>query len=194
MPGFLKCACEHCGGRIEYPVEAVGASAPCPHCQQETALKIEGGDDADVIEIGGGKARLVIATIIVCVVAIAALVAAAIWVKKKRGEKEPVRSQPPVSSNPANVSPNSVLARIELDPARPVVPVVGRFQNGLNAAQIRNGRELFGGACNECHRLYDPATYGITEWEKTIGTMRGKAKLRGRAGDELELFVRTVRN
>ena len=196
MPGFLKCSCEHCGGRIEYPAEAVGANVACPHCQQETPLKLDGGDDADVIVVGGGKAKLVIGTVIACVVAVVALAAAGIYVKKKGGAKESVASKPAVaaSSPTAAAPPANMMAKVELDPSKAVVPVVGKFQGGLTGAQIKHGRELFGGACTECHRQYDPATYGATEWEKTIGAMRGKAKLKGREGDDLDTFVRTVRN
>ena len=35
---YLKCACAHCGGHIEFPMEAVGQSVACPHCGQLTAL------------------------------------------------------------------------------------------------------------------------------------------------------------
>lgn len=196
MPGFLKCSCEHCGGRIEYPAEAVGANVACPHCQQETPLKLDGDDDADVVVVGGGKAKLVIGTVIACVVAVVALAAAGIYVKKKRDVKEPVASKPAAAATSPTVAapPANLMAKVELDPPKAVVPVVAKFQNGLTGTQIKNGREVFGGACTECHRQYDPATYGATEWERTIGAMRGKAKLKGRQGDDLDTFVRTVRN
>lgn len=35
---YLKGACQHCGGHIEYPAEHIGMTAACPHCQQETEL------------------------------------------------------------------------------------------------------------------------------------------------------------
>lgn len=196
MPGFLKCTCEHCGGRIEYPAEAVGASAPCPHCQRETPLKLDGGDDdADVVIVGGGKAKLVVGTVVACVVAVAALVAAGIWVKKKGGNKtgSPAASTAGAPSG-ASPAPAKLGARVELDPPKQVVPVIGKFQNGLAAAQIKNGREIIGGACTDCHRQYDPATYAGEEWNRIVGTMRGKAKLKGRQNDDLDTFVRSVRN
>lgn len=88
MPGFLKCNCEHCGGRIEYPAEAVGANVACPHCQQETPLKVESaGEDPEVVTVGGGKAKLVLGTVAACLVAVAALVAAGIWVKQRERSK-----------------------------------------------------------------------------------------------------------
>lgn len=35
---YLKGACQHCGGHIEYPAEHIGMTVACPHCQQETEL------------------------------------------------------------------------------------------------------------------------------------------------------------
>src|SRR5690242_2291080 len=37
---FLKCACSHCAGRIEFPVELIGTSVGCPHCGQSTELML----------------------------------------------------------------------------------------------------------------------------------------------------------
>ncbi len=64
MAGFLKCSCEHCGGRIEYPADAVGANVACPHCQRETPLKLDSSHDGEVIQVGGGKAKLVLGAVI----------------------------------------------------------------------------------------------------------------------------------
>jgi cytochrome c5 len=113
--------------------------------------------------------------------------------KKKRESGTPVAtSGKPAAAAPASSGSSS--SAVQLDPPKAVTPVVAKFQNGFTAQQIRNGRDLFGGACTECHRQYDPATYNDTEWERTIGGMRGKAKLRGKQSDELDTFVRTVRN
>ena len=35
---YLKCACRHCGGHIEFPVAAAGMAATCPHCTRDTDL------------------------------------------------------------------------------------------------------------------------------------------------------------
>ena len=35
---FVKGSCSRCGGHLEFPAEAVGQSAPCPHCGQTTGL------------------------------------------------------------------------------------------------------------------------------------------------------------
>jgi len=37
---YFRCDCQHCAGHIEFPVEAVGTTADCPHCGQPTALTL----------------------------------------------------------------------------------------------------------------------------------------------------------
>lgn len=195
MPGFLKCTCEHCGGRIEYPAEAVGANVPCPHCQQETPLKLDGGGDADVVTVGGGKAKLVIGVVVASLVAVGVLVAALLWAKKKgAGKDAPVAAASGKANTSAAAAPSNPLAKVELDPPKSVVPEIGKFQNGLTATQIKGGREVIGGACTDCHRQFDPATYREEEWNRIVGTMRGKAKLNAKQSEALDTFVRSVRN
>ena len=193
MSAFLKCTCEHCGGRIEYPAEAVGANVPCPHCQHETPLKLDTGESAEVLSVGGAKWKLVAGALVASLVLVGVLWAGAGWLKKRR-ESGAVVSSPGKPAAVASARSGSSSSAVQLDPPKAVTPVVAKFQNGFTAQQIRNGRDLFGGACTECHRQYDPATYNDTEWERTIGGMRGKAKLRGKQSDELDTFVRTVRN
>jgi hypothetical protein len=36
--GYATCACRHCAGGIEFPVEGVGQEIECPHCGQTTTL------------------------------------------------------------------------------------------------------------------------------------------------------------
>ena len=35
---YLKGRCQHCDGPVEFPAEAVGTTADCPHCGQPTEL------------------------------------------------------------------------------------------------------------------------------------------------------------
>jgi hypothetical protein len=35
---YLKCACQKCGGHIEFPLSGFGASIVCPHCGGSTLL------------------------------------------------------------------------------------------------------------------------------------------------------------
>jgi hypothetical protein len=50
---FAKCACQLCGGHIEFPVHAAGETVPCPHCGQPTLLL---AGKAAPVEIGCGCA------------------------------------------------------------------------------------------------------------------------------------------
>jgi hypothetical protein len=36
--GYMKCACVHCAGRIEFPGEMAGTGIECPHCHAKTTL------------------------------------------------------------------------------------------------------------------------------------------------------------
>ena len=38
---FLKCACDSCGGHIEFPADGIGSTVPCPHCGAHTELTLE---------------------------------------------------------------------------------------------------------------------------------------------------------
>ena len=40
-PLMAKCACEACGGHLEFSIEGVDAVVPCPHCGQPTRLTAE---------------------------------------------------------------------------------------------------------------------------------------------------------
>ena len=42
---FAKCSCSACGNRIQFPIEAAGALIPCPHCQQQTQLTLDGAQE-----------------------------------------------------------------------------------------------------------------------------------------------------
>ncbi|MBI5799903.1 MAG: hypothetical protein HZA92_04130 [Verrucomicrobia bacterium] len=43
---FLKCACSHCQGHLEFPDHAVGIITTCPHCGVETTLVAPAGAPA----------------------------------------------------------------------------------------------------------------------------------------------------
>src|SRR6185503_10936213 len=68
----FKCAWEHCGGKIEYPAEAVGLSTTCPHCGKETDLTLP-----PPVEVADGRRRIVwlwiaAAILLIGIVAVAA--------------------------------------------------------------------------------------------------------------------------
>jgi len=48
---FAKCACQHCGGHIEFPAHGAGQKIACPHCKWPTLLSLT---QTAPVEIGGG--------------------------------------------------------------------------------------------------------------------------------------------
>ncbi len=44
---YFKCLCQHCRGRIEFPIEGVGTTVACPHCGEETDLSLPESDEVD---------------------------------------------------------------------------------------------------------------------------------------------------
>jgi hypothetical protein len=52
---FAKCPCQHCGGRIEFPIIGAGQKICCPHCGQPTLLFLS--QTAPMEAGGGGAAR-----------------------------------------------------------------------------------------------------------------------------------------
>jgi len=77
--------------------------------------------------------------------------------------------------------------------ARQALSAVGNFQAGLEARQIKNGRNIFVGYCAECHVLYDPTWYAPDDWERLLSNMSGRAKLNRTQAEDLRNFIRTVR-
>jgi hypothetical protein len=50
---FAKCACQHCGGHIEFPIDGAGQKICCPHCDRPTLLSVS---KTAPVEVGGGRA------------------------------------------------------------------------------------------------------------------------------------------
>ena len=92
---YLQGPCGRCGGQIDYPAEMVGTRAECPHCGQETDLRLGAPPAATAVS------RTVIlwtgAAILILVLGLAALLVAL-----KRAEKLSARR----AANPTNVVVN----------------------------------------------------------------------------------------
>jgi hypothetical protein len=75
---FSKCACQHCGGHIEFPTHGAGRTIACPHCGAATLLAP--GQTAP-LEIGGGRAarQRVFSVITIGAIVLVAAGGAAYW-------------------------------------------------------------------------------------------------------------------
>jgi len=195
MSASLNGRCDHCGGNIEFDAPDTGAIAACPLCGVDTVLQPAADVGADAADAGEAdtssprksKRALVIAGIAVALLALAGT-AAAVFLKRGNG------SGSSSDSSAGRSSTKGAPANTAEDPPKDVTPVVASLQGGMSAAKIRAGREVFLSSCTECHRLYDPAFYSATAWANTLGSMRGKAKLNGRQYEDLQTFVRTLRD
>jgi hypothetical protein len=67
---YLKSACEHCDGHIEFPAEAAGQSVECPHCHEQTELfvRVPSADEPGIFRRHKWTA-LVLGTLLVIVAA-----------------------------------------------------------------------------------------------------------------------------
>ena len=101
MTKLLIGQCGGCGGQIEFPAEAVGTTAACPHCGQPTELFLAVPPHARIV-----PAKTVIYTAIAILILISGLVAAIIALKRAermtgRNSATPIAApQPPAAPTP----------------------------------------------------------------------------------------------
>ncbi len=97
---FAKCACQHCGGHIEFPSEGVGRKISCPHCGERTLLT-----RSAPVEIGGGCAtrRRIYWTLGIAAGLVAATGGALFYVNYRDAQQAtaaPALPLPPPQTNP----------------------------------------------------------------------------------------------
>ena len=142
--GYLKSACQKCGGHLEFPPAGAGETIACPHCGAPTTL-VANSAGADSQKSAASRQKI-IAMIIVAMVFIS--VAAGIILY--RAKLLPASSHPvsnPVPQVPTNPVPRIVFARLNDFNVGPVtlkktegsslVYAVGIVQND-------SGRQRFG--------------------------------------------------
>ncbi len=193
----LQGDCAACGGRLEFPVEWLGAQVACPLCGAATELRsgsveaepvpveevIEEAVEEEFIPVPQKTSRrwpVLLATVGGIVLLLGGVAALIVW-----------KQRPPAGTEASKRGLPSAVAVEEA--ALVVSPTAGMFQGGVKAEDLRVGRELFVSRCSECHNLHDPATYGASEWGGIISSMRGKAKLSGEQSEQLNRFLASVR-
>ena len=92
---YLKGACQHCGGHIEFPAEIVGTPTPCPHCGQHTELLL-----ARPAEESGLPLRVILWTVAAIVVLLAGLAGSLFAVKRAQRLVERQRQHAPAMAAP----------------------------------------------------------------------------------------------
>lgn len=59
-----------------------------------------------------------------------------------------------------------------------VTGVAASDDAGLSAAELKRADKLVKQRCYRCHKLYDPHDYSKAEWDKWMGKMSRKARLK----------------
>jgi hypothetical protein len=101
---FAKCACQHCGGHIQFPIHGVGQKISCPHCDQPTVLFLT---KTVPVEVGGGRAareRIYLAFVVAAFVVLLAA-GACFYINFKNAQRDAMpRVRPDQSSNATSVA------------------------------------------------------------------------------------------
>jgi hypothetical protein len=212
VKGFLKCSCETCGGHIEFPGHAIDSVVTCPHCSNQTTLRLDVETEADVeVDAEPGPWRKLIITTVVLVV-LTAVTAGAVYYVRSKAQKGGLRPNLAAADGPAPApatgsSSKTPVAKKDSSPALPAAPehVVdpdpAKHRFPIEAArrapapgEIKSGREVYLGHCSECHVFYDPSMYTAAQWTDILGKMAGKAKLGRDDRDRLTRFTQSLRS
>jgi hypothetical protein len=121
---FLKCACESCGGRIEFPADGIGSTVPCPHCGWHTELKLE-NPVAQTAPSSRNLKWIIAGAAILCVGFVAIV---AILVTARRMMEKARRDQPEIQA----VRP----AKTNLAISRAAPPVMGKAINDFSISPV----------------------------------------------------------
>jgi hypothetical protein len=119
---FLKGECTQCGGHLEFPVDAVGTTIPCPHCGQPTELFLATPKEEPAVPL-----RLIVWTAVGILILIAGLAGALIALKRAQHLADRR------SAHPAPRETNTVL-----EPVLPPEDPIARL--GFNVSPITISR------------------------------------------------------
>ena len=54
---------------------------------------------------------------------------------------------------------------------------VAEVKKNYTEAQMEEGKVIWQGNCNKCHKLYEPESHSVKSWEKILPRMVKRAKL-----------------
>jgi hypothetical protein len=109
---FAKCACQHCGGHIEFPIHGAGRKISCPHCGEPTLLT-----RAAPVEIGGGRVarKRIYRTLAIAACLLAAAVGAYFYVNSKNSQPSVAAPFPPKPKPPRDPWHGLTAGTVSLD-------------------------------------------------------------------------------
>lgn len=84
----LRGECQHCGGVMEFPAEAVGTTAACPHCGQPTELMLALPPESE----SSGRTKAIVFIVIALVILLGGLGGAVLALKRAQrlSNRQPV--------------------------------------------------------------------------------------------------------
>ena len=138
---YLKGACQHCGGHLEFLADHIGMVVSCPHCGQETELMLLAPPEQPTLTrralVWTGIAVIVLG-LWLCA-ALFALKRAQTWAERKKQQTmaapapvgEPIASQPSeiLTNSPATDGLSASNITIEKTPGSSLVYAVGTVKN-----------------------------------------------------------------
>lgn len=130
---FLRGDCQHCGGHLEFPAEAAGTSAECPHCHQSTELFISTGEDD--VTANKAKTKTIIFIALACLILIGGLVGAMMALKRAKRMAGSRQAQAPAATNATPPNPfaaqNFFASAVTLEkaPGSSLVRAAGTIKN-----------------------------------------------------------------
>ena len=139
---YLKGECTECGGRLEFPAEAIGTSMECPHCGKTTELMLEVPKQEPIL-----PTRVIVWTVIAVIIlggglvgAILALKRAQRWAERQKEHSTPVSATTQAPAETTANADGSVVTndfkvsqvRLEMTPGSSIVYAVGTAVNALN--------------------------------------------------------------
>ena len=183
---YLKGACQHCQGHLEFPAELIGTVVPCPHCQQDTELLLLVATEEPTV-----PRRALIWTGIAVV--ILGLGLAGALAALKRAQRWAEQQKPQIATTPAAAAPTPVgtntLAQDELSasnitlektPGSSLVYATGTLKNPSNRQRFgvkvelelsdASGRKI--GTATDYRQVLEPGA----EWQFKALVVDSKAK------------------
>ena len=142
---YLKCACQHCGGRIEFPADVIGQLVDCPHCQQRTELTLAPPPEADTPEGPAKGQSWRVAGVVILLIGVIGVAVGMMWLKRIAQRKQrpataaaSVAAEKPSSPQSAPAADRSktstdtlTVSPIVLDKAKgTLIYATGRVKNG----------------------------------------------------------------
>ena len=97
----LKGLCSHCKSPLEFPVESIGLTAPCPQCGQSTELLLAPPPDDT-----SASRRIIVWTVVGVLVIAVGVAAPLIGLRLLRMKAAELRANQPAATNPAGSATN----------------------------------------------------------------------------------------